>query len=634
MPESTAARDVLTLADGPSAGPVLDLPTATVLGLFEARAAAAPKAPALAWAEQRLSYRELNDAAERVCAVLRLRGAGRGSRVAVCLDRSADLVIGLLGVWKAGGVYLPVDLEYPVDRISHLLTDSSAEFVLTRSDLAPRVPESAAAVVLLDEPVRRRPGPPVPGLLAQDEPAAGPGPADPAYLIYTSGSTGLPKGVLVNHSSLLNVVLELAREMPCGPDDRWLAMAAAGFDISMAEFCVPLATGAELLLSSAEQLREPRRLVRLIHEKRVSRMQAVPSQWRLLLDAGLDAPWLVAMVGGENLGVNLAQELRGRVAGLFNGYGPTETTVLSTLWRVPEEVDAVSIGAPIANTRLYLLGTDLRSAHDGEIGELFIAGAGVAVGYADRPELTAERFLPEPGRRDGSLMYRTGDRCRRRADGLLEFVGRADDQVKVNGRRIELGEVEAALSAMPGVAGVAVAVYDEGGGGAVLVAYVVPAAASSAPSAAEMRAFGRTLLPSALVPGLLVALDRFPLTPHGKVDRRALPAPQKPRAEPAADADGIGIGTAAGAGAGAGGGTGAGDGLLAEVCGICREVLDVARVLPGDDLADLGATSFALMQIAGRMHTRWAVDIPLEVFYDHDTIAELAAAIGTVVDRR
>ncbi|WP_051942781.1 non-ribosomal peptide synthetase [Streptacidiphilus rugosus] len=614
MPESTATLD--QLADRARVGPVRERPATTVLGLFEAGARTHPDAPALSWAERRFSYRELDEAAERAARSLRAAGARPGSRIAVCLDRSADLVVGLLAVWKTGGVHLPVDLGYPAERIAFLLADSAADLALTRSDLTSRLPVSAPPAVAIDRDD------------AVDLPDAGaataseyahPGPADPAYLIYTSGSTGLPKGVLTGHRALLNVVLELAAEMPCGPGDRWLAMAAAGFDISMAEFCVPLASGAELVLSTEEQLRDPRALVRLIREREVTRMQAVPSQWRLLLDAGFDAPRMVAMIGGENLGVNLAGELRARLAGLFNGYGPTETTVLSTLWRVPPGATAVSIGAPIANTRLHLLDDEGQPVEDGAVGELCIAGAGVADGYADRPELTAARFVPEPGGPDGSLMYRTGDRCRWRADGLLEFVGRADDQVKLNGRRIELGEVEAALSAMPGVAGVAAAVHERSNGGSVLVAYVVPEAGAAVPDAAALRDFGRTRLPAALVPGLLVALDAFPLTPHGKVDRRALPEPTGPAtaAEADAPADPSGEPT----------------GLLAQVCAICREVLDVPQVLPGDDLADLGASSLTLMQIVGRMHTVWGVDVPVDVFFDHDTVGEAAAAIAALRKR-
>jgi amino acid adenylation domain-containing protein len=494
-----------------------------------------------------------------------------------------------------------VDLGYPAERITHLLTDSGAVLALTRSDLQGRLPAGSTVPTLLtDRPDPRAGAAARPGLTH----------ADPAHLIYTSGSTGLPKGVLTSHGALLNVVLELAREMPCEPGDRWLAMAAAGFDIAMAEFCVPLATGAELVLPTEDELRDPRRLVALIDKLAVSRMQAVPSQWRLLLDAGFDAPDLVAMVGGESLGVNLAQELRGRVAALFNGYGPTETTVLSTLWRVPEQVGSISLGLPIANTRLHLLGPDLAPVPDRETGELCIAGAGLAEGYPNSPELTAQRFVPEPGRTDGALMYRTGDLCRWRGDGSLEFLGRADGQVKVNGRRIELGEVESALSAMPGVAGVCVAVHDQGDGGAALVAYLVPATGAQAPDPARVRAFGRDRLPAALVPGLVVVLDAFPLTPHGKVDRAALPAPLAEASLPEASAaEPV-------------------DGVSGEVCALLGRILSVPTVRPEDDPADLGATSLTLMQLSGRLHERWGVDVSPDDLLDATSVGAIAALVA------
>ena len=411
------------------------------------------------------------------------------------------------------------------------------------------------------------------------------------------------------------MVLELAAHLSCGPGERWLAVAGVGFDIAMAELTVPLATGAELVLATDEQLRDPRALVRLIRAHGITRMQAVPSQWRLLLDAGFAAPDMIAMVGGEPLAQNLARELRACVAGLVNAYGPTETTVLSTLWWVPEDAAEISIGGPIANTRLHLLTKDLAAVGPGEVGELCIAGAGVALGYANRPELTQERFVAEPAGPVGSLMYRTGDLCRWRRDGLLEFVGRTDGQVKIRGNRVELGEVESRLGAMPGLAGAVAAVRDQGtAGGPALVAYVVAKAGTPAPTAASVREFARASLPSAMVPSLVVVLDAFPLTLNGKIDRQALPDPAAAGLPQTSDAPASSAVT----------------GLLAEVCEICREVLGVERVLPGDDLADLGGHSLTMLQLAGLMRARWQVEIPLEVFADHDTVAEVAEAIGKI----
>jgi amino acid adenylation domain-containing protein len=547
--------------------------------------------------------------------------------VAVCLDRSVDLVAGLLAVWQVGGIYLPVDPALPAERIRFMLDDSAVDLVLSAARLTDRLPTSTRPLVLADDPAidLADPADPADTTGTNDPPGTTDTPdtagsrrtdgAEPAYLIYTSGSTGRPNGVLVSHDSLLNAVLELAERLSCRPGERWLAVAGAGFDIAMAELTVPLTTGAELVLATDEQLRDPHALVGLIREHGINRMQAVPSQWRPLLEAGFAAPDMLAMVGGEPLPQNLARELRARVAGLVNGYGPTEATVLSTLWWVPEDVTEISIGGPIANTRLHLLNEDLAPVGPGEVGELYIAGAGVALGYASRPDLTRERFLAEPAGPVGSRMYRTGDRCRLRQDGLLEFVGRADGQVKIRGNRVELGEVEARLGAMPALAGAVAAVHDQGtAGGPMLVAYVVAKVGTGAPNAASVREFAQASLPSSMVPSLVMVLDAFPLTPNGKIDRRALPDPA-PLADSAALAGPAGPAVM---------------GLLAEVCEICREVLGVERVLPDDDLADLGGHSLTMMQIAGVMRARWHVEIPLEVFSDNDTVAEVAEAIGGI----
>ena len=628
MHESTPAL-ARTAQPAGSVGINRELPDCTLLDLFRAHAAKTPDAVALTCGERRLSYADLSVAADRLAAALRGRGAGHGSRVAVCLRRSVDLVAALLAIWQVGGIYLPIDPALPAERIRFMLDDSAADVVLSASRLTDRLPAGAGPLVLADDPATGPAGPrdttdaassadttDAAGSVGTTDSAASRAEAadggEPAYLIYTSGSTGQPKGVLVSHNSLLNVVLELAAYLSCGPGERWLAVAGAGFDIAMAELTVPLATGAELVLATDEQLRDPHALVGLIRDHGITRMQAVPSQWRPLLDAGFAAPDMLAMVGGEPLTLNLARELRTRVAGLVNGYGPTETTVLSTLWWVPEDVAEISIGGPIANTRLHLLNEELWPADPGEVGELCIAGAGLALGYASRPELTRERFVAEPGGPVGSRMYRTGDHCRWHQDGLLEFVGRTDGQVKIRGNRVELGEVEARLGAMPELAGAVAAVHDQGAAdGPALVAYVVAKSGAAAPSAASVREFARASLPSSMVPSLVVALDAFPLTPNGKIDRRALPDPATV-ASPAGSTDE------------------AVTGLLAEVCEICREALGVERVLPGDDLADLGGTSLTTLQIAGIMRARWDVEIPLEIFADYDTVAEVTEAIGKI----
>lgn len=576
-------------------GPRRALPEGTVGDLFSRRAAEAPDAVALIDEDGPVGYRALDAAVAEAAGRLVAAGVRPGDTVAVLTRRSARLLAAMLAVWRVGGSYLPVDPGHPAARISFLLDDAGA--VASVHDEGPG-----------PGGVRVEPLAPAPELREGRETQAGdPDPAPPgadsAYLIYTSGSTGTPKAVRVGHRALLNVVLELADAMGCGPGDTWLTMAAATFDISLAEFCVPLATGAALVVTSERDLRDAGALVGLVREHRVTRMQAVPSQWRALLDAGFDAPDLVAMTGGEALTVNLARELRGRVAALFNGYGPTETTVLSTLWPVPPDAAGIAIGAPIANTRLSVLDDRGRPVAAGEPGELHIAGTGVALGYAGRPGLTGELFLPDPDGPPGSRRYRTGDRVRLRPDGLLEFLGRDDGQVKVRGQRVELGEVEARLADHPKVAGVAAKVHDD-----TLVAYAVLTSEQAA-TPAELREHAERLLPPAAVPSLVVLLEEFPLTANGKVDKAALALPARTPAEEAPwQPDGS-------------------DHITAALCEICREVLGNPAVRPEDDLFDLGAHSLVLMQILGRLGLVLGVTIPIDILYDADLVSDVAAAV-------
>jgi amino acid adenylation domain-containing protein len=582
-------------------------PVETVPELVRRRVAAAPDTVAVICEDRILTYAEMDAAAGRLAAVLLDHGLEPGLPVAVLLDRTPDLLVAVFAVWKAGGVYLPVDPSLPAERVELLARDAGARIAVSRAGAFGHRLSEVKAVVDVDADVDA-PG----GSGPCDRPA--PRGDEPAYVIHTSGSTGVPKGVVVSHRSLANVVGHLVRAMEVGPGDAWLAMAGIGFDIAMAELTVPLAAGARLVLPAPVQTRDPRALIRLIRDAGVTRMQAVPSQWEPLLAAGFDAPGMVAMVGGEPLTVNLARALRARVGRLFNGYGPTETTVVSTMWEVPAGADRVSLGEPIANTRLHLLGDDLMPVAPGEAGELCIAGAGVALGYLERPELTARCFVPEPGGASGALMYRTGDRCRLLADGTLEFLGRGDGQVKIRGHRVELGEVEARLGAMPGLAGAVAVVEGLDGDAAELVAYVAPTGDGEIlPSA--VREFVAAALPSAMVPSRVRVLEEFPLTANGKVDRAALadaaPADAAVLAVVPPSQDPVVP-------------------LLTEVCDICREVLAVPQVSPGDDLGDLGGHSLSMMQIAGVMTERWGVEIPVQVFFDYDTVGEIAEAIGRI----
>jgi amino acid adenylation domain-containing protein len=553
----------------------------TVLELFETRAKRAPLAPALTFEDRTLTYAELDARAARLAGALAARGVPTGARVAVTLERSADLVAALLGVWKAGAVYVPVDPSYPAGRIAHLLEDSAAAAVVDAAFLAGLPPAAAAR-------------------------AARPRPGDCAYVIYTSGSTGLPKGVEVEHGSLANVIRALTDAMSVHELDTWLSMAPASFDISMAEFCLPLTAGARLVLSSQADLLDAARVLKLITRHAVSRMQAVPTQWQALVDAGLAAPELFGMSGGEALPIRLADELTTRLKGLINGYGPTETTVLSTYWPVPANPASIAIGRPIANTDVYVLDDDMRECAE---GELYIGGAGVARGYLGRPELTEERFRPDP-HRPGDRMYRTGDLVRRAADGTLVFLGRIDGQAKIRGQRIELGEVESCLAAHPGVGGVVAMVREQ-----KLLAYVVARPGGATPLDRAVREYAAARLPSAMVPSSVVVLPRFPVTPNGKIDRAALdlaaPDDASGSRARAADADAV-----------------CPDGFAARVLALIAEILDLPSVSTGEDLFDLGGDSLTVMRIAVRIKENHGIEVSAEVFYDTETVGELIEQIG------
>ena len=572
-------------------GPQRVLPEGTVGDLFARRVAAAPDAVALVSEGRPISYRALDAAVEQVAGRLTAAGVRPGDPVAVLTRRSSRLLATMLAVWRLGGIYLPVDPSHPAARISFVLDDAAA--VASVHDAGPEAADVKVQALATGTGAGR-------GTRDSGSPTSG---AATAYLIYTSGSTGTPKAVRVAHRALLNVVLELADAMDCGPGDVWLTMSAATFDISLAEFCVPLTTGAALVVTSERDLRDAGALVRLIREHRVTRMQAVPSQWTALLDAGFSAPDMIAMTGGEALTVKLAGALRGHVGGLLNGYGPTETTVLSTLWPVPPDAREIAIGTPIANTRIYVIDDQGRPVAVGDPGELYIAGAGVAEGYAGRPELTEQLFLPDPDGPPGSRVYRTGDRVRCRADGVLEFLGRDDGQVKIRGHRVEIGEVEARLADHPKVAAVVAKVHDD-----ALIAYVVPTSPEAA-TAATLREHAEQLLPSAMVPSLFVKLDAFPLTSNGKIDKAALAVPARMPADTApGEPDEL-------------------DEVTAALCQICREVLNVPVVRPEDDLFELGAHSLLLMQIIARLGIVLGVTISVDVLYDAELVSDVAAAV-------
>ncbi|MEU3862245.1 amino acid adenylation domain-containing protein [Streptomyces sp. NPDC028722] len=566
-------------------GTAVGRPPATVPELFAEQVARRPDAVAVIHEDRRLTYAQLDAAATRIAGRLRDKGVGPGDLVAVRAGRTESLPAGLLGVLKAGAAYLPLDAEYPAERLGFIVADSGAAHELTDTELAAAIgdfvpPESAAAAA--------------PRLSAPLLPF--PAPDDLAYVIYTSGSTGRPKGVRIEHRSLVNLLLSMRDLLDSRPDARWLAAASAAFDMSVPEFFLPLVTGGTVVMASGARTRDGSMLRELIDRERVTHMQATPTGWAMLLDAGFTAPAITAITGGEALPPTLARRLRPRVGRLVNLYGPTEATVWSTADEIGPEPERVTIGRPLANTRAYVLDGRLSPVPVGLPGDLYLAGAGLAAGYLGRPELDRERFLPEVSGPPGSRMYRTGDQVRRLADGRLEFLGRADDQVKLRGYRIELGEIESRLLAVPGVDQAAAAVRE-----GRLVGYVV----GGADGGGLRRALAASL-PAYMVPETFVALDSLPATPNGKLDRSALPSP--PEAAPAAGSDP--------------------EDLLASVRQIWCEVLRVPDLGDTEDLFDLGGHSLTVARISARILDRLGVEVPLLAFFDAPTVQGLTAVIA------
>ncbi|MGW0696806.1 amino acid adenylation domain-containing protein [Streptomyces sp. NPDC002738] len=590
-----------------SAGDQHTVPATTLPAAVAEQAARTPDATAVVFEGERLTYAELNARAEALAGLLRARGAGPDSFVAVAVPRSAELMVALLGVLKSGAAYLPVDPDYPADRVAHMLADSGAALAVTVPGTAGSLPRTEGLTVLvLDAEAHERP------LRDASDRVSPAGPDDPAYLIYTSGSTGRPKGVVVTHRAIVNRLTWMQDTYGLRPDDRVLQKTPSSFDVSVWEFFWPLLQGAAVVLARPDGHRDPAHLAALVREQRVTTLHFVPS----MLDAFLradevtgDPAWSAslrrAFSSGEALPASAAARWRALTGvPLHNLYGPTEAAVDVTHHTYDgDEGPTVPIGRPVWNTGLRVLDSCLQPVPDGVAGELYLSGVQLARGYHARPSLTAERFTADPYGPPGSRMYRTGDLVRRRADGVIEYLGRADRQVKLRGNRIELGEIEAALVRVAAVAQAAVTVRDD-----ALVAYVVPAG-DARPDAAGLRDALTTVLPAPMMPGGFVVLDALPLTPSGKLDRAALPAPPAVRAAARAPRD-------------------AREQVLTE---IFAAVLKLSGVSIDDDFFLLGGDSISSIGVSSRARRAGLSLSPRDIF-EHRTPASLAAAATLTED--
>ncbi|MEU1310631.1 amino acid adenylation domain-containing protein [Streptomyces cinnamoneus] len=570
----------------------------TFPALFAARAAATPDAPAVVFETTVLSYAELDARTDELAALLAERGAGPESRVAVALPRSVEFVVSVLAVLKTGAAYVPVDPNYPADRIAYILEDSAPALVLSVRETAGTLPATGAPVLLLDEP-REPSGPHA----AVRTPVTG-----AAYVIYTSGSTGRPKGVVVPHSGVASLALSQAEHLGVGPGSRVLQFSSPSFDAAFWELCMGLLTGATLVMAPAEQLLPGPGLAAVLAGQRVTHATIPPVALSVLADDQVPAGTTL-VVAGEACAPELVTRFApGRT--MINAYGPTETTVCASMSRpLPADTGVPPIGGPIRNTRVHVLDAGLRPVPCGVPGELYVAGAGLARGYLGRPGLTAERFVANPYDPAGGRMYRTGDLARWRADGQLEFLGRADEQVKLRGFRIELGEIESVVARHPGVARVALAVREDQPGRKLLVAYVVPRPGHGTDGSA-LRAHVAAAVPDYMVPSAFVTLADLPMTPNGKLDRRALPAPEfgadDAAGEPRTERERV-------------------------LAGIFADVLGLARVGLDESFFELGGDSIVSIQLVSHAR-RHGFDLSPRDVFEHKTVARLAETVTLLTE--
>ena len=577
---------------------------------IEEQARSRPGAAAVISAASVVTYGDLNARANRLAHYLRSLGVGPETRVGVHLERSPEVVVAVLAVLKAGGAFVPLDPDYPAQRLAWTLADSGAAALLTRGELLTWLPEVEVRTIRLDAEAAQI------AASSAEEPQGDPLAGNLAYVIYTSGSTGRPKGVGVPHAALTNYLSWLDATYPIGPGDRLMLKAAFSFDVAVRELLWPLASGAGMVVAAAGGQRDAAYLARLAAEHGVTVLNFSPS----MLTPFLEQPELAActrlvrvLAGGEALPRQVRDRFFERLgeASLHNHYGPTEATITSTSWtcRRGNGSRTVPIGRPLGNVRALVLGRDLEPVPAGAPGELAVGGAGLARGYLGNPAATALAFVPDPHSRvPGERLYLTGDLARRLPDGSLEFLGRSDDQVKVRGFRIELGEIELVLREHPGVKAAAAVVREDAPGDRRLAAYVVPAGPQAGLDARGLRDWLRERLPEHMIPAAFVALDALPLSPSGKVDRRALPPPEAARE--------------------------AGRRFVAPrspveeaVAGIWAEVMKLERVGAEDDFFTLGGHSLLAMQVVSRLQEVFRTPLPLRVLFEESTVEKLSSAL-------
>ena len=575
------------------------------------QAARTPQAIAAVCGNSGLTYAQLEVVANQVAHFLRKRGVGTGDRIAICLDRSLEMLIGILGILKSGAVYVPIDPGFPFKRILAVLEDAKPSVLLTHSVIATGLGKMPTRVVCLDdvwpEILREKDSAPDTAVTSSDL----------AYVIFMSESTGKPKGVEISHRALVNMLCSMAKRPGLTSADTLLAVTTLAIDIAALELYLPLCVGARVAIATRAETADGNKLLSLLTTTKTTVMQATPTTWRLLIEAGWNAKTnLKILCGGEALPRDLADALLARSSSVWNMYGPTETTVWSAVSPVEPGSGPVTIGPPIANTEFYVLDKKGQPAPLGVPGELHIGGEGLARGYWNRRELTAEKFVPDQFRgQPDSRLYKTGDLVRYHPDRSLEFLGRLDTQVKVRGFRIETAEVEHVLKQYPGLKECVVVAREDTHGDKRLIAYFV--AKQPERVSADLRRFLAVKLPSYMVPNLFVPLEALPRTPNGKIDRRALPAPSVQ-------------------------GTGRSKEVVTPrnareqtIAAICADVLKLKAFSIYDNLFDLGADSLQIFQIVARASDAGLTVTPMQILTGR-TVAAISDDIertGQTTDR-
>jgi len=577
---------------------------ATACDWIEGTAAQCPHAVAVAFGEQSLTFRELMLRSGNLAAEIVAVGVKRGDFVAVALPRSADVVTAILGIFIAGGVYVPLDPMIPDPRLIEMLRDAKPKCLIKDRAIANRLPFGGPIIFAgttdnIETPTSSR---------RDIDPDAD------AYVMYTSGSAGVPKGVVIQHRALLVFLRSMAAVADFGPGRRHLAITRTTFDISLLEILLPLCRGGQVVIAGQQDIDEPHRLMSLIKRHKITSLQATPSYLRAAIQQcpGL-TDGLQVLVGGEPLPADLARDLLRRSREVWNVYGPTEATIWASAHRVTsadvsrDAPRVVTIGKPLANYRMYILDGNRQPVAQGSDGELYIAGPALAKGYLRRSELTNECFIPDVVDAT-SLMYRTGDVARGREDGNLDFLGRRDQQVKIHGVRLELGDVESALRELPEIREAVAMVRESASGEKELVAYVVPHFLGRAQGNSVRRELSERV-PAYMVPSIVCQLDSIPLTPHGKTDYKALPDPEVLSAPRGREPE-----TA----------------IERRVCSIFAEIVKIEKVGLGDNFFDLGGDSLSGMRLVNHFHREFGVNLTLRTLFNAENVAVVVGLIREV----